>query len=321
MLKKALVCGSSGFIGHHLTAFLKKKNFYVIGVDKNLPAFENKCDEFHQTDLSNYDSVSLIISKDIDCIYQLAADMGGAGYIFTGENDAEIMSNSASININILKAMVTKNIKKIFFSSSACIYPEHNQLDIETLTMSEDSAYPANPDSNYGWEKLFSERLYQAYARNHGLDVKIGRFHNIYGPYCHYDNGKEKSIAALCRKISLAKHGGEIEIWGSGQQKRSFLYIDDCLTAVDKLMESNFSEPINIGSEEIISINSLASMIESISNKKIVIKNVPGPVGVNTRTSDNKLIYSVLDWRPSVSLEEGIQRTYNWINKSIVTKE
>ncbi|CAF3445351.1 unnamed protein product [Rotaria sp. Silwood2] len=243
--------------------------------------------------------------------------MGGAGYIFTGENDANVMHNSATINLNILDAMHKSGVKRVFYSSSACMYPEHNQLDPDNPKCSEESAYPANPDSEYGWEKLFSERLYLAYQRNHGIEARVGRFHNIFGPEGTWRGGKEKSPAALCRKVAEAKDGGTIEVWGDGKQTRSFLYIDECREGMLKLTHSDFSGPVNIGSDEMISINNLAAMVADISKKKISINNIPGPLGVRGRNSDNKLIKEKLNWAPTVPLKEGITKTYNWISSQV----
>lgn len=317
MKRKIIVCGAGGFIGQHLVKYLKQdSNNYLIGIDLVYPKYINLCDEFHIANLNHIDSIDTIFSKNIDVVYQLAADMGGAGYIFTGNNDANIMSNSALTNINVLKMIVKHNINQIMFSSSACVYPEDNQLNEETLTTAEHTAYPANPDSNYGWEKIFAERLYEAYAKNYNVNVKIARFHNIYGPYCSYDNGKEKSIAAICRKVALAEND-EIEIWGNGLQKRSFLYIDDCLDAVNALMNSNYRSPLNIGNEQHITINDLSTLISSVAGKNIRIKHVEGPIGVNVRTSDNTLVKQVLKWEPKISLEQGVRETYNWILSNI----
>jgi nucleoside-diphosphate-sugar epimerase len=253
----------------------------------------------------------------MDEIYQLAADMGGAGYIFTGDNDANVMHNSATINLNVIDVATKKRVKKVFYSSSACMYPEHNQLDPDNPKCSEDSAYPADPDSEYGWEKLFSERLYMAYNRNHGIAVRIARFHNIFGPNGAWNNGKEKAPAALSRKVAETDNNGVIEVWGDGLQTRSFLYIDECLEGVRRLMESDFMGPVNIGSEEMISINDFAKMIIQIAGKDISINNIPGPEGVRGRNSDNYLIQEKLGWKPSIPLKEGITKTYNWISQLV----
>ena len=337
-MKKVLVLGAGGFIGSHLVEKLKEQGCWVRGVDLKRPDYwETFADEFVIGDLREQRFVESIFKLEsrggypipydlyvqpftdmlqFDEVYQLAADMGGAGYIFSGENDADIMYNSSLINLNVLNNCVKHNVKKIFYSSSACMYPEHNQLDIENPNCEESSAYPANPDSEYGWEKLFSERLYLSFHNNYHLDVKIARFHNVFGPYGIYKGGKEKAPAALCRKIS-ENLSGEIEVWGDGKQTRSFLYIDECIEGVLRLMDSNFNGPVNIGSEEMISINSLAENIIKISNKNIKIKNIEGPTGVRGRNSDNKLIYSKLGWKPTEPLNEGLIKTYEWINKQI----
>jgi nucleoside-diphosphate-sugar epimerase len=317
-MKKAIVCGAGGFIGGHLVKRLKDEGFWVRGVDiKNPPFSKTKADEFFVGDLTDPKFVDQVICEDIDELYQLAADMGGAGYIFTGENDANVMHNSALINLNIAHQAVIKKVKSIFYSSSACAYPEYNQLDPNNPKCSEESAYPAAPDSEYGWEKLFSERLYLAYKRNYGLNVHIARYHNIFGPEGTYKDGKEKAPAALCRKVIQANDGGEIEIWGDGKQTRSFLYVDECLDGTIKLTRSNFEGPVNIGSEEMISINDFAHMIIGISGKNIKIKNIPGPLGVRGRNSDNNLIKEKLGWAPSQSLKVGIEKTFEWIKNQI----
>lgn len=314
-MKRALVLGAGGFIGSHLVTRLKKEGFWVRGVDLKKPIYApTDADEFVVGDLRDPRVVDQVIDNNIDHIYQLAADMGGAGYIFTGENDANVMHNSATINLNVADIAHKKGAGRVFYSSSACMYPEHNQLDPNNPECSEDSAYPANPDSEYGWEKLFSERLFLAYMRNHGLQVRIARFHNIFGPLGAWDNGKEKAPAALSRKVARAKDGESIEIWGDGKQTRSFLYIDECLEGVRRLMESDFTGPVNIGSDEMISINEFAKMIAGISGKNISINNIPGPTGVRGRNSDNKLIYEKLGWKPSQPLKDGITKTYTWIN-------
>jgi GDP-D-mannose 3',5'-epimerase len=313
-MKKILVCGAGGFIGTHLVSSLKKQGNYVIGVDLKLPEFSiTDADEFHLIDLRNQINVQSIITSDIDEIYQLAADMGGAGYIFTGQNDANIMHNSAIINLNILDEMVKKNVKKIFYSSSACIYPEHNQLDAQNPILKEESAYPANPDSEYGWEKLFSERLYLSYHKNFNLEVRIARLHNVFGPLGSWNNGKEKAPAAFCRKIAKAKDNDFIEVWGPGNQTRSFLYIDECIEGIHRIMKSNFSYPINLGSEYMISINDLVGKISTIAEKNIHIKNIQGPIGVMGRKSDNTLIKKILNWSPNEDLTYGLEKTYFWI--------
>ena len=313
-MKKVLVCGVGGFIGGHLSARLKREGNWVRGVDLKENQFENNhADEFHVGDLRD-PVVAKKMVEGIDEVYQLAADMGGAGYIFTGDNDAHVMHNSALCNLNVLDASYHAGVKKIFYSSSACIYPEYNQMDPDNPKCSEDSAYPALPDSEYGWEKLFSERLYLTYNRNNGIDVRIARFHNIFGPKGTWDGGKEKAPAALCRKVSETADGGFIEVWGDGLQTRSFLYIDECIEAVRRLMESDFKGPVNIGSEQMISINDFAKMIIEISGKNISIRNIEGPTGVRGRNSDNSLIENKLGWKPSKSLIEGITKTYQWID-------
>ncbi len=321
-MKKALVCGAGGFIGGHLVNRLKSERYWVCGVDLKENEYENNgSDEFIIGDLRKPNIVAKVITNDIDEIYQLAADMGGAGFIFTGENDAEIMHNSGMINFNVLKEVRNKNIKKIFYSSSACIYPEYNQLDPDNLKCSEDSAYPAAPDSEYGWEKLFSERLYLTYQRNYNIQVRIARFHNIFGSQGTWRDGREKAPAAICRKVAMASNNGEIEIWGDGKQTRSFLIIDECIEGIRKLMESDFSGPVNIGSEEMITINDFAKMVIDISGKNIRIKNIPGPTGVRGRNSDNKLIKQKLGWAPSQPLRTGIEQTYHWIAGQIAKEK
>ena len=317
-MPNALVLGAGGFIGHHLVNFLKARNYFVRGVDLKFPEFsKSTADEFFIGDLRDPLVCKEVLDQPFDEVYQLAADMGGAEYIFTGENDADVMHNSSLININVSHRATLMKVGKIFYSSSACIYPEYNQLDTDNPNCSEDSAYPAMPDSEYGWEKLFSEHLYLAFHRNYGLNVRIARFHNIFGPEGTYAGGREKAPAALCRKVALTPDGGVIDVWGDGKQTRSFLYIDECLSGIRKLMDSEFSGPVNIGSEEMISINNLAQMIIGFSGKNITINNIPGPTGVRGRNSDNKLIQQKLGWAPSQPLKTGMQITFQWIQEQI----
>jgi len=321
MSKKALVCGAGGFIGGHLVNRLKSEGYWVRGVDiKNHEYGNNNADEFMLLDLTDPRNASQALEGGFDEVYQLAADMGGAGYIFTGENDAAVMHNSALCNLNVLHAATEVGVKKIFYSSSACMYPEYNQLDPNNPKLSEDSAYPAAPDSEYGWEKLFSERLYLTYQRNLGIQVRVARFHNIFGPQGTWTGGREKAPAAMCRKVAEAEDGTAIEVWGDGLQTRSFLYIDECLEGVRRLMESDFSGPVNIGSEEMISINDFAKLAIEISGKNLTIKNIAGPQGVRGRNSDNKLIEEKLSWKPSQSLRDGMEKTYHWILKQVQEK-
>jgi nucleoside-diphosphate-sugar epimerase len=313
-MKRALVCGAGGFIGGHLVNRLKSEGYWVRGVDLKYNEYGNgNADEFVIGDLTDPVICRQVAEGGFDEVYQLAADMGGAGYIFTGENDAAVMHNSALCNLNMLHAAQQAGVKKIFYSSSACMYPEYNQLDPNNPKCSEESAYPAAPDSEYGWEKLFSERLYLTYQRNLGITVKVARFHNIFGPQGTWRGGKEKAPAAICRKVIEAGDGGTIEIWGDGKQTRSFLYVDECVEGIRRLMESDFSGPVNIGSEEMISINDFAKLIAEISGKSITINNIKGPEGVRGRNSDNALIQEKLGWAPSHSLREGITKTYHWI--------
>jgi GDP-D-mannose 3', 5'-epimerase len=312
-MKKILVNGAGGFIGGHLVKKLKAEGYWVRAVDLKQHEYVTlPADEFIQGDLRDPGVVRAVVDG-IDEVYQLAADMGGAGYIFTGEHDAAVMHNSATINLNTLEFGVQAGVKRFFYSSSACIYPEYNQRDPQNPKCSEESAYPAAPDSEYGWEKLFSERLYFAYSRNHGTHVRVARFHNIFGPQGTWSGGREKAPAALCRKVAETPDGGEIEIWGDGLQTRSFLYVDECTEAVRRLMDSDFEGPVNIGSEEMVTINQLAEMAMSIAGKKLSIRHIEGPLGVRGRNSDNRLIRERLGWEPSRPLREGMENTYAWI--------
>jgi nucleoside-diphosphate-sugar epimerase len=317
-----LVLGAGGFIGDHLVRRLKREGHQVRGVDLVNPAFsDSAADEFVLGDLRDPSICRAVIDRPFDEIYQLAADMGGAGYIFTGENDASVMHNSALINLNVLERCRGVGLGRIFYSSSACIYPERNQVDPENPVCAEHSAYPADPDSEYGWEKLFSERLYEAYARNHDMTVRVARYHNIFGPNGTWTGGREKAPAAICRKVAEAKKGEGIEIWGDGLQTRSFLYIDECLEGTLRFMRSGFAGPVNIGSEEMVTINRLAEMAMNAGGKVVPIKHVPGPQGVRGRRSDNTLILRELGWAPGASLEEGIRKTYRWIEQQVVASD
>ena len=325
-MKKIVVLGGGGFIGGHLGKKLKNEGHHVRICDIKKHEYfnhEDICHEFIVGDLREPKVVELVIEEGVAEVYQLAADMGGAGYIFTGENDANVMHNSAMINLNVVNECVKKKVGKVFYSSSACMYPEHNQLDPSNPNCVESSAYPANPDSEYGWEKLFSERLFLAYNRNYGLDVRVARFHNIFGPKGSWDNGKEKAPAAMCRKAAETPDGGTMEVWGTGQQTRSFLYIDECLEAVQRFMDNNngFLGPVNIGSEEMISINDFAKMVINISGKNISIKNIEGPIGVNGRNSDNTLYKENMGWSVSKPLKYGMQKTFNWVNEQVKNKK
>ena len=357
-MKTALVLGAGGFIGSHMVKRLRKDGYWVRGVDLKAPEFsDTEANEFIYGDLRDvefvrrviqykgeqgnfYNSVPYRYIRPFDEIYQFAADMGGAGFVFTGENDADIMHNSVSINLNVLEEVrklnetfdgeengtecvrpILNQPTKIFYSGSACMYPEHNQLDPNNPDCREESAYPADPDSEYGWEKLFSERLYLAYNRNHGIPVRIARYHNIFGPEGTWQGGREKAPAAICRKVANAEEGGTIEVWGDGEQTRSFLYIDECIEATRKLMDSNFLGPVNIGSEEMVTINKLVDIVTKVSNKTIEKKHIDGPLGVRGRNSNNDLIREKLDWNYNMSLEEGIRRTYNWIKRQITLLE
>jgi len=317
--KCALVCGAGGFIGSHLVKRLKAEAYWVRGVDIKGPEFSGSAaDSFVVGDLRDVDTWQAVLDRRFDEAYQLAADMGGAGYVFSGDNDAHIMHNSAMINLHMAELGVKNKVRKIFYSSSACIYPEYNQGDSHNPRCSESSAYPAAPDSEYGWEKLFSERLYYAFQRNHGLDVRVARLHNVFGPEGTWTGGREKAPAALCRKIAEQSNGGEIEIWGDGDQTRSFLYIDECVEAIRRLMQCEHScGPVNIGSEEMITINQMAAMIMDIAGKRMRIKHIKGPTGVRGRRSDNALIRKELGWSPSYSLKAGLSLTYPWIESQV----
>ncbi len=317
-MKTALVCGAGGFIGGHLVKRLKREGFWVRGVDLKFNEHaETEADDFVIGDLRDQTVCRGIVDRRFDEVYQLAADMGGAGYIFTGEHDADIMHNSATINLNMLDALHKRNVKKAFYSSSACMYPEHNQLDPDNPNCEESSAYPANPDSEYGWEKLFSERLYLAYNRNYGMTNRVARYHNIFGPEGTWQGGKEKAPAAICRKVALAKSGDSIDIWGDGLQTRSFLYVDECLEGTIRLTRSGFEGPVNIGSDEMVTINQLVDMAAQVAGKTIKKNHIPGPTGVRGRNSDNRLIKEKLDWAPSQKLIDGIEKTYHWIESQL----
>jgi nucleoside-diphosphate-sugar epimerase len=321
-MEKVLVTGGGGFIGSNLVKRLKKEGFWVRVVDLKYPRFgATVADDFIIGDLRDPAVCRKAADQPFARLYQLAADMGGAGFVFSGENDADIMHNSALINLNMVEASYRAKIKCIFYSSSACIYPAYNQMDPDNPRCSEDSAYPAAPDSDYGWEKLFSERLYLAFHRNYKMDIRIARFHNIFGPEGSWNDGREKSPAAFCRKVAETPDGGEIEMWGDGLQTRSFLYIDECLDGVDKLIHSDFIGPVNIGSEEMVSINQLAALTMKIAGKNLSIKHIQGPLGVRGRNSDNKLIVEKLNWKPSQPLVEGLTITYNWIAKQVEEEE
>jgi len=339
-MKKVLVLGAGGFIGSHLVKKLKEQGCWVRGVDLKYPEYETSvADDFVIRDLRDPRNVESVIKLEsynnhplpykfdlypfsdklqFDEVYQLAADMGGAGYIFSGDNDANVMHNSAMINLNVAYECSRQEVKKVFYSSSACMYPEHNQLDPSNPNCEESSAYPANPDSEYGWEKLFSERMFLAFHRNYNLDIRIARFHNIFGPYGTYKDGKEKAPAAICRKVVECLDGGEIEVWGDGEQTRSFLYIDECIEGVLKLMESDFIGPVNIGSDEMVTINDMVNSVIDISGKTVHVKHVDGPTGVRGRNSDNTLIKEKLNWSPKQPLYDGLIKTFNWINKEII---
>ena len=320
-MKNTLVCGAGGFIGSHLVKRLKSRDYWVRGADLKFPQFSKTlADDFIIGDLRDPNICEKVVDQPFDEVYQLAADMGGAGFVFSGDNDADIMHNSALINLNMVEACYRAKVNKIFYSSSACIYPAYNQMDPQNPKCSEDSAYPAAPDSDYGWEKLFSERLYLAFHRNYSVNVRIARFHNIFGPEGSWNDGREKAPSAFCRKVAETLNFGEIKMWGDGLQTRSFLYIDECLDGIQNLMESDFIGPVNIGSEEMVSVNQLADMIMDIAGKKLKVKHIQGPVGVRGRNSDNRLISEKLGWRPSQPLINGLTITYKWIAQ-MVAKE
>ncbi len=317
-MKRILVCGGGGFIGSHLVKRLVSEGNWVRAVDLKYPEYwDTYANEFIKGDLRDPRVVSLVLDDTIDEVYQLAADMGGAGFCFTGENDADILHNSALINLNIAKQCVNAKVNRVFYSSSACAYPERNQLDPSNPNCVESSAYPADPDSEYGWEKLFSERIYLAFARNYGLNVRIARYHNIYGPYGTWDGGREKAPAAICRKVAKAENNSSVEVWGPGTQTRSFLYVDECVEGTIRLMNSDFEGPVNLGSDRMISILDFTKMIIKMSGKSLDITHVKGPVGVAGRNSENTLIKEKLDWTPSNNLEDGILKTYEWILSEI----
>jgi nucleoside-diphosphate-sugar epimerase len=317
-MKTALVCGAGGFIGAHLVKRLKREGFWVRGVDLKLPPYAaTEADDFILDDLRGMDVVERAVDRRFDEVWQLAADMGGAGYLFTGDNDADIMRNSAQINLNVLEVCRRHQVGRLFYSSSACVYPEYNQLEPDNPNLAENTVYPALPDSEYGWEKLFSERMYEAYGRNHDVAVRVARYHNIFGPEGAWNDGKEKAPAAICRKVAEAPDGGEIEIWGDGLQTRSFLYVDECLEGSTRLMRSDWTGPVNIGSNEMLSINQLAGLVAKIAGKSLTIRNIPGPLGVRGRNSDNRLIERKLGWAPSRPVREGLEKTYRWIESQV----
>ena len=343
--KTALVLGAGGFIGSHMVKRLRSEGYWVRGVDIKYPEYsESEAHEFVLGDLRDVDLVRRVLEykgpyknfynpipwryvQTFDEIYQFAADMGGAGFVFSGENDADIMHNSVTNNLNVLEMQRKMNdskgvnATKIFYSGSACMYPEHNQLDPDNPDCREESAYPANPDSEYGWEKLFSERLYFAYNRNYGIPVRVARYHNIFGPEGTWEGGREKAPAAMCRKVAyLPQEGGAIEVWGDGEQTRSFLYVDECIEATRRLMDSDFMGPVNIGSEEMVTINELVDTVARVSGKGVIRKHIDGPLGVRGRNSNNDLIRENLGWDYSQTLEEGIRKTYEWIQEQIRTK-
>lgn len=318
MDKKAIVIGAGGFIGSHIAKRLKEDGYWVRGVDLKTPEFSSSaCDEFFIGDCRNPKVVDFIIDQKVDRVFQLAADMGGAGYINTGDHDADVMNNSAKINLNVLDACRQQGIEQAFFSSSACVYNEHNQMDRENPDCREETAYPAFPDSEYGWEKLFSERLYMAYNKQYGMRNRVARFHNIFGEFGTWTGGKEKAPAAICRKVAMANDGDTIDIWGDGLQTRSFLHVDDCVEGVMRLMDSDFTGPVNIGSDYLISINDLVAMVCEIAGKNLNINHIPGPQGVRGRNSNNDLIKEKLNWVPKQDLRSDIEKTYHWIEEQV----
>jgi nucleoside-diphosphate-sugar epimerase len=319
MVKYALVCGAGGFIGGHLVKRLKRDGLWVRGVDLKYHEYsESEADDFVVGDLRDQSFCRAVVDRRFDEVYQLAADMGGAGYIFTGEHDADLMHNSATINLNMVDACYKRSVKKIFYSSSACMYPAYNQEDPLNPKCTEDSAYPAAPDSEYGWEKLFSERLYLAYRRNYGMQTYIARYHNIFGPEGTWTGGREKAPAAICRKVAMALDGEDIEVWGDGEQTRSFLYIDECVEGSVRLLRSTFTGPVNIGSQEMVTINRLVDLVADIAGKRIGKRHIPGPLGVRGRNSDNRLINEKLAWAPSQPLRAGLAPTYHWIATQVM---
>src|SRR5277367_4718996 len=318
-MRSALVCGAGGFIGGHLVKRLKSDGFWVRGVDvKNHEYAVSEADDFVIGDLRDPYFCKQVIDRRFDEVYQLAADMGGAGFVFVGENDADIMHNSSLVNLNLLDACCRRIIPRVFYSSSACMYPAYNQTNPDSPNCEESSAYPAAPDSEYGWEKLFSERLYLAYARNYGMEVRIARYHNIFGPEGSWNDGREKAPAAICRKVAIASDGGEVDIWGDGKQTRSFLYIDACLEGTLRLMRSNFSGPVNIGSDEMVTLDRLVDIIAGIASKSVHKRYIDGPTGVRGRKSDNHLIRQKLGWGPSTALVDGLRPTYEWVRMQVM---
>jgi GDP-D-mannose 3', 5'-epimerase len=316
--KTALVCGAGGFIGGHLTNRLRQEGFWVRGVDLKFNEYaESEANDFAIGDLRDQAFCRSVVDQRFTEVYQLAADMGGAGYIFTGDHDADVMHNSALIDLNVIDACYKRRAERMFYSSSACMYPAYNQEDPDNPLCSEESAYPAAPDSEYGWEKLFSERLYLAYRRNYGFNTYVARFHNIFGPYGTWAGGKEKAPAAICRKVAAAKSGAEVEVWGDGNQTRSFLYIDECVEGTTRLIRSGFSGPVNVGSEEMVTINQLVDFIADIAGKRIIKKHAAGPQGVRGRNSDNRLIQQKLNWAPSMPLRKGLEITYAWVESQV----